>query len=177
MSTGFRLSAQQERVWILNGEQNKPRWAECEALLEGALDVSKLYQSVQSVVRRHEILRTAFRRRPELKLPFQVIQDGHDFAWQTADLKGLGSNDQRVSIRTLVHTQREGLSLENGPTLAVTLALVAPETHVLIVSLPSLCTDLRGLWNLVTELGRSYEDTERSDVLQYVDFVEWQQEL
>jgi amino acid adenylation domain-containing protein len=179
MSTGFRLSAQQERVWTQTGEQTKPRWAECEVLLEGALDVSTLHQSVQNVVRCHEVLRTVFRRRPELKLPFQVIQDGHDFAWQTVDLRGLGPCDQRMSIQTLVRAQREALSLENGPTLAVLLALVAPETHVLILSLPSLCTDLRGLWNLVGEISRSYaeDDTNRSDVLQYVDFVEWQQEL
>ncbi|MBV8847802.1 MAG: amino acid adenylation domain-containing protein, partial [Bryobacterales bacterium] len=178
-NTGFRLSVQQERVWIENGRHNTPRWVECEMLLEGALDVSQLYQSVQNVVRRHEILRTVFLRRPELKLPFQVIKDGHDFAWQTVDVTGLSHSDQRMSIQTQVRAQQHSLSLENGPTLGVVLTLVAPEMHVLTLSVPSLCTDIQGLWNLITELGQSYgvEDSKLPDVLQYVDYVEWQQEL
>src|SRR5215469_11401875 len=178
MSTAFRLSAQQELLWIQNGDPKGPRWAECEVLLEGPLDVFKLYQALQKVVGRHEILRTVFRRRPELKLPFQVIQDGLEFVWQVVDLTGVVPGHQRSRMQTMVRAQREALSLENGPTLAGLLSLVAPETHVLTLSLSSLCTDLQGLWNLSNEVGCWYgaEDNKTSDILQYVDFVEWQQE-
>ena len=179
MSTAFRLSAQQELLWIQNGDPKGPRWAECDVLLEGPLDVFKLYQALQKVVGRHEILRTVFRRRPELKLPFQVIQDGHEFVWQVVDLTGVVPGDQRSRMQTMVRAQREALSLENGPTLAGLLSLVAAETHVLTLSLSSLCTDLQGLWNLSNEVGCWYgaEDNKTSDILQYVDFVEWQQEV
>jgi amino acid adenylation domain-containing protein len=181
-STGFRLSAEQERVWIQHVEQNTLPWTECEVLLEGRLETSRLHQTIRNVVGRHEILRTVFHQQRGLKVPFQVILDDAPFAWQTVDLSALEPCAQRTNLQAHISEQRDVLSLEDGPTLTILLATLAPETYVLILGLPALCSDLQSMWNLIAKIGRSYavdveENAETAEVLQYADLVEWQVEL
>ena len=78
---------------------SSPFWAECELLVEGPLDAAKLQEAVGVVVTRHEILRTVFHRQTGLKLPFQVILESPDFAWQSVDLTGLDEAAQGEKIR------------------------------------------------------------------------------
>ena len=84
---GFRLSTQQERLYSQQ---------EGSSLLGGGrvagrrtLDAAKLQEAVSVVVTRHEILRTVFHRQAGLKLPFQIIQESAEFAWQSVDLSDL----------------------------------------------------------------------------------------
>ncbi|HVT16315.1 MAG TPA: amino acid adenylation domain-containing protein [Thermoanaerobaculia bacterium] len=73
--TGFALSPQQQRLWLL-GEaagQGAP-YAACGAfLVTGPLDGSRLRAAVERVAARHEILRTTFERPPGMSLPLQRI--------------------------------------------------------------------------------------------------------
>src|SRR5450755_4120589 len=131
---GFRLSTQQERLWSQQTGSASPFWAECELLVEGPLDSGKLRDVVRGVVERHEILRTVFHRQTGLKLPFQVILETHDFAWEVADITGLPDSVQREKVRNLVRHRDEGFDLEKGPALHVVLAMLAPQKHVLVLS-------------------------------------------
>ncbi len=176
---GFRLSTQQERLWSQLGGQGSPFWTECELLIEGDLDAAKLEKAVRTVVARHEILRTVFHRQSGLKLPFQVILEVPDFAWQMADLSGLDESEQRDQLRALVVERDAGFDWEKGPALHIVLATLASQKHVLVLSLPSMCADLRSMQNLAGEIGRAYanEVSEGDEVMQYADVAEWQQEL
>ena len=179
---GFRLSAQQERVWTQTAEAGLSFWAECEVLLEGALDVARLRESVQQVVRRHEILRTVFQRQPGLKVAFQVILDEPEAEclWQDVDLRALPQPVRREKIREIVAQQQVAVSLGHGPVLTVLLARLESGSWCLVFSLPALCADLRSLRNLIAEVGRGYAGLERGgtrEVLQYVDVAQWQEEL
>ena len=110
---GFRLSTQQERLYSQQ-EGTSPFWAEAELLVEGPLDAAKLQEAVRDVVTRHEILRTVFHRQTGLKLPFQVIRESADFAWQAVDLSGLDEAVQGEKIRELVSGQQIGLTSKRG---------------------------------------------------------------
>jgi amino acid adenylation domain-containing protein len=179
MVAGFRLSTQQERLWHQHADKGSPFWAECELLVEGSLDSAKLKAALRDIVSRHEILRTVFRRQSGLKVPFQVILESPDFVWQTADLTGLNDSAQRDEVRNLISSRESGIDLEQGPTLHVVLVTLARQKHALVLSLPSLCADLRSMQNLANEIGRLYADglDESDEVMQYADLAEWQQEL
>ena len=176
--TGFRLSTQQERLYSQQ-EGDFPFWAEVGLQLEGILDAAKLREAVSAVVTRHEILRTVFHRQTGLKLPFQIIQESAEFGWQFVDLSDLEESLQGERVWELVSSHRIGFDLERGPVLHVVLATLAPQKHFLTLSLPALCSDLRGLQNLVNEIGLTYAGGLHAtdDVMQYADVAEWQQEL
>jgi amino acid adenylation domain-containing protein len=176
---GFRLSTQQERLWSQQAGNVSPFWTECEFLVDGPLDAAKLKAAVREVVSRHEILRTVFHRQTGLRLPFQVILESPDFAWQVADLTGLDECTQREKLRNLVSSRDAGFDLEQGPGLHVVLAKLAAQKHALVLSVPSLCADLRAMQILSSDVGRAYVDgfDESDAVMQYADVAEWQQEL
>jgi amino acid adenylation domain-containing protein len=179
---GFRLSAQQERVWTQTAEAGLNFWAECEVLVEGALDVARLKESFRQVVRRHEILRTVFQRQPGLKVAFQVILDEPETEclWQDVDLSTLAQPLRREKILELVVRQQATVSLGHGPVLTVLIARLASGSWCLVFSLPALCADLSSLRNLIDAVGRGYAGLEpdgTSEVLQYVDVAQWQEEL
>lgn len=176
---GFRLSTQQERTWSQQTGAAVPFWVECELTVEGSLDARKLQEAIRGVVQRHEILRTVFHRQTGLKVPFQVIQDSPDFAWQMVDLNGLVDSAQGETIRKLVADRDSGFDLAKGPVLHVVLAKVAPQMHSVTMSLPALCGDVRTMQNLVNEIVRAYTTgfDAAEGVMQYADVAEWQQEL
>ena len=175
---GFRLSAQQERVWT--HQAGAPFRAHCSILLEGPLNSSKLQEALRALVHRHEILRTVFHRQPGLKLPFQVIQETGDVAWETVDLSGIGEPTQAKRIEDWFHAA--AFNFEQGPVMHALLATHAPERRTLLLNLPALASDTRGLQNLVKELGHAYaaalqDEALTDDVMQYADVVQWQTEL
>src|SRR5664279_4198142 len=116
IAAGFRLSTQQERLWSQRVGEAAPFWAECELRVDGTLDAAKLQEVIRGVVQRHEILRTVFHRQTGLKLPFQVILDAPEFAWQVVDLTGLDEAAQIERVRALVRNRESAIDLEHGPT-------------------------------------------------------------
>lgn len=178
---GYRLSTQQERLWRL--QQDAPSHtfrAVCAISIEGALDVAALKEALSGVVQRHEIFRTSFHRRAELRLPVQVIDDRAHPLWRTNDLRGLTAPEQDIRIEELFGQEKgQPLAVDGDSPLRAALLTVADQLNVLIVSLPSLCADARTFKNLVTELAARYGTSlqPETEVAQYVEFSEWQHEL
>ncbi|HKR15459.1 MAG TPA: amino acid adenylation domain-containing protein [Pyrinomonadaceae bacterium] len=176
---GYRLSTQQERLWRLQQEAPGLSFrALCAISIEGALDVSVLKDALSQLVQRHEICRTSFHRRPELRFPIQVIDDRADVFWQTIDLHELGESDQEVRVDEIFgQEQARPFDFDGEMPLRATLLSLSDQRNILIVSLPSFCADARTLKNLVTELAACYGSSLQSEVTQYAEFSEWQHEL
>lgn len=172
---GFRLSPTQERLWSLQpAESETPYCAHCSILLEGPLDVPALRSSIASVIDRHEILRTSFQSLEGMNLPVQVIADSRSFAVDEYDFGFLNEQEKDTEIASLVEkTRRESVEFINGLSVRVALARLAADKHVLILSLPSLCSDRAGLNNLVRKISRAYGDEPPDEPLQYADVSEW----
>jgi amino acid adenylation domain-containing protein len=177
---GFRLSAQQERLWAqqqkVGGSQFKSQGA---VLLNGILDVAKLIKALHAVVARHEILRTVFHRQSGLKVPFQVILGRSDMTWQQVDFAHLDTEQQKQEIEAFIRRARVAeRNVEEGPVVDASLLILRPQQAVLVLTVPALCGDGFGLRNLVEELVRTYAGkTTTDDPMQYADLVEWQREL
>ena len=71
----YRLSPQQERLWLLHQKHPASYRAQCSWLLEGPLDQARLRNALNALVERHEILRTSFQNLPDVLLPVQVISE------------------------------------------------------------------------------------------------------
>jgi natural product biosynthesis luciferase-like monooxygenase protein/amino acid adenylation domain-containing protein/non-ribosomal peptide synthase protein (TIGR01720 family)/FkbM family methyltransferase len=179
---GFPLSPQQEHLWMLQlAQPDVMLWAECVVAITGDLDAGRLTRSLESVVERHEILRTEFRTLPGMSRPLQVIASGIPLRWARANLAGLDSEQQQAEISELLKDLRDNrgtaASGEAGTAvLRAGLAYLQPGQHMLLLSLPALCADRRGLRNLVQEIFHEYAGSPAGPgkdlPLQYADISE-----
>ena len=143
--SGFKLSHQQERVWLQDGQSSFG--ASCTILIEGPLEPSRLRSALQSVLDRHEILRTVFHRQAGVKVPFQVIQEESSLRWETTSAGDHnGPNNEPLVVPPPI------FDLENGPNVNAHLLRQEPDQHTLILQLPALTADTKSLQILVSEL-------------------------
>jgi amino acid adenylation domain-containing protein len=181
---GYRLSPQQRHVWSL--QQLYPRQsfrARCTILINGNLDPNVLSAAAKYLVSRHEILRTSFHSVEDMSFPVQVIGETADPSLTEIDVSGAGTEEQRIALDKVIAADSIGTSnLSEGPLLRLWLFKISSSSHVLLVTLPSLCADASGLKNLVRDLSRCYEAClhghELTDeALPYIVIAEWQNEL
>jgi amino acid adenylation domain-containing protein len=176
---GFRLSPQQRRAWLL-AQSSSAYGTACAVALSGGLDVPRLRGALEETVARHDILRTTFQRAPGVKIPIQVVHPSLAPSWRELDLSFAAEPESRVG-----EVFAEGLAtaypFETGPLLRASLLRMAADRHVLILDLPPLCADGEGLRRLLAELAQLYAGAEGvaspDDLVQYVQFSEWQHEL
>ncbi len=181
--TGYRLSPQQRRLWrVQRLDDCREFMAQCSVLVDGMLDEAILADAVQSVVQKHEILRTTFRCLPGVTVPIQVTDAGERPTIQH------GSSDSTVASQTwsieqvLASQASQPLDLSRGPLLQLSVMRLDPRRSRLFLTLPSLCVDRTGLANLVGEICRHYRARLRQEILddeplQYADLAEWQNQL
>src|SRR2546430_4407375 len=175
-AAGFQLSPQQKHLWLLGAEESAFH-ATVAVLLEGNLEVESLKSALQTVVSRHEILRTTFERRPGMKVPVQIVQENLAPAWEQSDLRSLPAERQRERLEELFQKEkRRPFALDRGPIVRATFLALAEDRHVLIVALTSLCADSATLHSLVREISESLQSS-TEEVFQYADFSAWQNEL
>jgi len=181
---GFELSPQQKRLWpFLALRSDAPYRAQAVVVLDGSLARDVLLACLHSVLDRHEILRTRFRKIPGMSLPLQVMgaSDGL-LALREVDLPRLDAGERDAALASLLaEEQQTPLDPEQGPVVRVTLAFMEAERTVLVLTLSALCADGPSLSNLIRELADAYAEGGRvprsDDTPQYADLAAWQNEL
>ena len=182
---GFRLSPQQELLWMLeqeNADKGAYR-AQCAVLVEGTLDLQGLETTLRRVVLRNEILRTAFYRSQTTTAPLQVVTENNAPALKHFDLSLYDARQQKTELEALVNAiNRFALNLEDGQPLQASLIKLSPGKHVLHLNLHAMYADAAGLKNLVGEICRCYEASlggaeVTDEPLQYLAISEWLNEL
>ena len=166
--------------WYFQHRINEP----AAFLLEGPLDRDILEQSIQEIVRRHDILRTTFKHINDK--PMQVIEP--TFALHLPPIESL--EDLPASER-LAHGLRLGqqdtetviFPLEEGPTWRIRLLRLAPEQHLCIALFAAIIVDGRSQINFCLELSQLYEafaaglPSPLPELpIQFADFATWQRE-
>ncbi|HJT57815.1 MAG TPA: condensation domain-containing protein, partial [Ktedonobacteraceae bacterium] len=179
---GFRLSPQQERLWLLQ-QDNDVYHAHCSILLEGDLDVEALKEAVSEVICRNEMYRTCFYRLPGLKMPIQVINEEQPFSWRHIDLSCHSPQEREVRVAEIFQEEKQRpIDLQHGPLVYFAFITLSERNHVLFVHLHSLHADNCTLRNIVRDIAHLYErdlvaDDPPEEVVQYVQFSEWQNAL
>jgi amino acid adenylation domain-containing protein len=178
----FRLSRQQERLWLLQRDTSAYR-SQCALLIEGDLKEEDLREALRTVIDRHEILRTAFHGRPGLELPFQIMVESGTPFWQYSDLSNSRPPEQEAKIDEIFHQEGQlSFDYEQASLLRLHLLTLSSSRHVLIMSLPSLCADKQTVSNLIKEISLCYSPLSQAGEVtvepqQYADFSEWENEL
>ncbi|MCA1702416.1 MAG: condensation domain-containing protein, partial [Actinobacteria bacterium] len=176
------LSYAQERLWFIDRfegtsvEYNMP-----EALrLRGELDLRALVQTIQTLVQRHESLRTHFAEVDGV--PIQIIAPALHLPLPVEDLSVLdeAARPQRVAA-ALRWEWQEPFDLACGPLLRVKLLKLGAQEHILLRTCHHIVSDgwSQGLFNrefmLLYEAFRQGRESSLEPLaVQYADFALWQ---
>ncbi|HEX7333866.1 MAG TPA: amino acid adenylation domain-containing protein [Pyrinomonadaceae bacterium] len=177
------LSFAQQRLWFLYQlEPDSPAYNIPIAVrLQGALNVPALEESLNEILRRHEVLRTTFSalngEPVQIISPFEprelCVEDLSVWLDETARL------DEARRL-TAVETATP-FDLINGPLFRARLLRLDENDHVVILTMHHIVSDgwsLGILINELTTLYRSYSVGESAALpelpIQYADFAQWQ---
>ncbi|OJH38599.1 non-ribosomal peptide synthetase [Cystobacter ferrugineus] len=175
------LSFSQQRLWLLDQlDPDSPLYNIAGALrLEGVLDVAAVEQALHRLVERHESLRTTFVR--EGDGPVAVVAAEPAFSLERLPLPEGADLKQRLDA-AVTGVARQPFTLSRGPLFRAALVRVAPEDHLLVLSLHHIISDGWSIAVLTREFSALYEalrqgrDTSLPPLgVQYVDYAAWQQ--
>jgi hypothetical protein len=180
----FPTTIAQQSFWYLNrlGPSN-PCWnIAVRFRITGALDVSLLERSINEIVRRHEILRTAFALSDGALA--QLVHADATIPLPVDDLSHLASpaRDAEEEQRTIAEAALP-FDLKTGPLLRVRLLKLAEQEHMLLATVHHIVSDGWSIGIFSDEVGAHYEALSSSreaslpDLpLQYADYAIWKNE-
>jgi NRPS condensation-like uncharacterized protein len=178
------LSYGQQRLWFLHQlDPDSTAYNGSDLVqLQGVLNVAALEQSINEIVRRHEILRTCFtvvegqsiqKIIPDLRIPLPIV-----------DLQDLPEieREQEV-IRLETERTQQPFDLTHAPLLRLLLLRLDTEKHILLVTIHHIISDAWSAEVLIRELSTLYEAFSNGQFsplpelpVQYADYAVWQQQ-
>lgn len=178
------LSFSQKRLWFQNqldgssAAYNIPVTIQ----LDGNLNLNALQRAVETIVQRHEILRTSFRSVDGV--PDQVITPEFRTAIDKTDLRAISGTAQMDELqRLLVSEAQRPFDLGQLPLFRTFLFQLSAESHVFLLNFHHIIYDGWSIDCLTNEISALYEafSLERPNPLpelpiQYADFSQWQQQ-
>ncbi|WP_434348439.1 amino acid adenylation domain-containing protein [Myxococcus virescens] len=176
------LSYSQQRLWFLAQlEPHASTYNIPGALrLTGALDVAVLERCVETLLERHEVLRTAFESQEGR--PVQRIVPALTLKMPVEDLRALPAGEREARAREIEKAEAERpFDLAAPPLLRVRLLRLDEQEHALLVTLHHIVSDGWSLGVLFREMTALYEAFGAGQQnplpplpIQYADFAYWQ---
>ena len=178
------LSYAQQRIWFLdqmdpgNSAYNVPAGMR----LSGELDHAALLRSLEQIVARHESLRTVFAVIDGKAV--QVVQEPKSWTLNLTDLSQLDPNEREAEALKLAKEDAAlPFDLANGPMLRTRLIRLAPQEHILMLTMHHIVSDGWSLGVFIRELSALYEAFSAGQEspleelpIQYGDYAQWQRE-
>jgi hypothetical protein len=178
------LSFAQQRLWFLNQlEQGGATYNVPAAMrLTGNLNLPALHQSLNEIVRRHEVLHTAFadvdgrpvaRLTQTSELPLKII-----------DLQQVDRERHEPQVLRLARAEADRpFDLTQAPLLRVTLVRLDQQEQVILFTMHHIVCDAWSIALVMKEVMRLYEVYSRGNpsvlpelAIQYRDYAVWQQQ-
>ncbi|MEH1968905.1 condensation domain-containing protein [Nostoc sp.] len=177
------LSFAQKRLWFLYKlDPNSYLYNGSSAiLLQGPLNIKALEQTINEIVRRHEILRTCFQIVigqpvqlivPDLKIPLPIL-----------DLQNLPEVEHEAEVEKIRRVDyKKPFDLTQAPLFRLTLLRFKTREYILLVTMHHIISDAWSEGVFIREVSVLYEAfssgkpsplTEMD--IQYADFATWQQ--
>lgn len=181
----FPMSFAQQRLWVL--DQLDPGSAlyniPAAVRLQGQLNLFALQQSFQSLVQRHEALRTTFDQREGQ--PVQMIASiasTAELPITVIDLSECCDRDIRTITLCLKEAQQP-FDLKHDQLLRVVVLKQAEAEHVVLLTMHHIVFDGWSVGVLIQELAELYQTWHTSQTptlpplaIQYADFAAWQRQ-
>ncbi len=137
--------------------------------LEGELDKTKLEETFEKLIQRHEALRTSF----EVinGEPVQIVYKEVSFAIEYIEAEKEKTSE--IAIKFV-----KAFSLSKAPLLRVGLVKINHKEHILMIDMHHIISDGTSMGILTKEFMEIYDGKELSELrMQYKDFAIWQNEL
>jgi acyl transferase domain-containing protein len=178
------LSFAQQRLWFIDQLEPDSSAYNLPAAyrLTGHLNVTSLEQSLEEIVRRHEILRTTF-----LSVdgqPVQVISSDIALNLPLADLRELPEPSRQAEAQRLATEEAQRpFDLSTGPLFRFKILRLADAEYVLLLNMHHIISDGWSMGVFFQELAALYAafSADKPSPLpelpiQYADFTHWQRE-
>lgn len=178
------LSYTQERIWFLEQlEPGKPIYnLPIMFRIEGKLDADLLEESLNEIIRRHEVLRLAFinkggraqvKAAPQLKIKCNLM-----------DLSSLPKENQDDIIRKISEeTAGQAIPIDHAPLFRICLLALSENIHLIIAAFHHIIMDEWSSRLILTELSEIYDSLKSGREpslpelkIQYADYAAWQRE-
>ncbi|MEH1779521.1 MAG: amino acid adenylation domain-containing protein [Nostoc sp.] len=178
----FPMSFGQQRLWFIDQLQpgNFANHISAALRLTGFLNQAALLQTLDEIVRRHEVLRTTFATMEEK--PVQVIIPNLSLNLPTINLEELSEVEQEAEVKKLVIQEiQQPFNLSQAPLLRATLLRLKETEHILVFTMHHIISDGWSMGVLTQEVAVLYETFSKRQPsllselpIQYVDFAAWQ---
>lgn len=178
----YPLSSTQQALWFL--QQMAPESTAYNVAVAmratSSLDVSIARKSFETLIQRHDALRTTFRQQGEQ--PLQQVQA--DFNVSFEEIDGTRWDDLELR-RRLVAAAHAPFDLAHGPVARAYLVHVGPAESIFMLNAHHLVIDGWSCWLLLNEFRELYTALARQKTVptllsppaRYADFVRWQTQL
>lgn len=178
------LSFAQRRLWFIDqmGDAGAVYNIPCALRLTGSLQPESLRRALETIVRRHEVLRTPLASIDGEVEPRRL--DSFVLDVPMHDLRGLDRVARTAAIQTRMDAEAaQPFDLAVDLFLRAQLLQLADDEHVLLLTLHHIASDGWSMVVLLRELAELYEATiaQRESTLppltlQYADYAHWQQQ-
>ena len=152
------LSFPQEPIWFFDQmDSNHPSYnMQLGLRLHGSLNVVALVQSINEIIRRHEVLRTTFTQIDGQ--PIQIIASTLNLTMPAVDLRHLPHGEREIEAQRIT-TERSQyrFKLATGPLLRVLLLHLEEVEHVLLLTIHHIVFDGWSMSVFIRELAALYE--------------------
>lgn len=180
----FPASFGQKRFWFLDQFEPGSPWYNIPSAfrLKGNFNVEVFRKAVQTIVDRHEILRTVFEAQDGE--PVQVVFPKWKLEIPLIDLTKLDDAKKEKEITRLATEEaRKPFDLAKGPLTRISILKAAANDHVVLLTMHHIISDGWSMGILISEITTLYGaflEGKPSSLpelpIQYGDFAEWQTE-
>ena len=178
------LSFAQQRLWFIDQLQpgNALYNIPAAVRLRGPLDIWALERSISEIMRRHEVLRTAFVETEGQ--PAQLINPVHPFLMPVIDLSSLDESARQAKAQRLAAEEaRRPFDLARGPLVRATLLRLSEKEHAALFTLHHIIADAWSMELMIREVVQLYDAFAQGDpsplpelTIQYADYAVWQRD-
>ncbi|WP_426107311.1 amino acid adenylation domain-containing protein [Massilia sp. TSP1-1-2] len=179
------LSFGQQRLWFIDQLEGSTALYNVPAAvrLRGSLDADALARSLSEIMRRHESLRTRFANVGGEPRQLVIPATGCALAFtDLTELTGLdGAGREAQAAQLACEEAQTPFRLDGGALLRARLIRMAPDEHIVLLTMHHIASDGWSIGILVRELAALYTAYAQGQAsplpepaIQYADFAQWQ---
>ena len=170
----------QRRLWFLNqyaGGEDVTYNMSLALCLRGNLDTAALTRALNTLVERHESLRTHFQQSPDQTEPEQVITEAPDFEMPVITVEAEEAQEH------IEANSRHVFNLSTGPLFRASLLHISGQDYILLICMHHIISDGWSMGVFTKELSTLYQAYQQGKdnplpalPIQYADYAHWQRE-
>ena len=176
------MSYAQERLWFIDQLDASARYNIPAVMrLKGAFHPQAFSQSFETLIKRHEILRTRFDQ-----LEGKGVQVIHDDTTPAIHHLDLSKNEQSLEYlnELILKEVHSPFDLPEGPLMRITIIKLSAQETILIVNMHHIISDAWSFSVIVKELNQLYNAYSQNQPcqlpplpIQYADYSLWQRQI